>query len=461
MNNRSGIARGLPLGTGAGIGATLVLFFGVYAVVPDALLRHVLLYLLVTAGLYWGFYFSPAVVFFNLAGLLLLLFTAQQQWWPSTAVLFALLSGTSVIPFYYEKKCRDQSAASVESHALMAAKAETIGTGLEATERARQELEQEIDRIHQLYVLGRELVEHIEMREVVEHLSRILLARPGMRSIAMFSWEKSGWRPLYFSNETEVDRWTEYIHSKRSLVWEKRFRSLPVADGDGEHETVFWPVRLEKELLAAIILVVDKEKSRRYAEDGAFFIPQIALGLRRTRLFSEVRERSRHDGLTGLYLRRYFIERLQAEIQRGKRYRSHFALLMLDIDYFKQVNDTYGHLLGDKVLCTIARLLVDSVRPGDLVGRFGGEEFIILLPFASSEEALRRAQAIQRLLAQREFSSGKAAFRVTVSIGIGCYPQDGGKADELVAAADRAMYRVKEGGRNGIAFFHDNKEGGK
>jgi diguanylate cyclase (GGDEF)-like protein len=196
-------------------------------------------------------------------------------------------------------------------------------------------------------------------------------------------------------------------------------------------------------------------------EEGDIFIPQIALGLRRTRLFTEVQERSRVDGLTGLYLRRYFLERFQTEIQRAKRYSGIFSLLMLDIDFFKKINDTYGHIVGDKVLCGISRIFVDNVRPGDLVGRYGGEEFIILIPMSRHEEVTGIAKEINRLVSQKEFSAENEKFGVTISIGISHYPHDGTSLDDILAGADHALYWVKSHGRNGVQEYWKIKQKSK
>jgi len=126
---------------------------------------------------------------------------------------------------------------------------------------------------------------------------------------------------------------------------------------------------------------------------------------------------------------------------------------MLDIDLFKKVNDTYGHIVGDKVLCGVSRVLVDCVRPGDLVGRYGGEEFVILVPMSPGEEVLRTAEEINRIVSSKEFLADKEKFRVTISIGISHYPRDGASPEDLLSAADQALYWVKGHGRNGVKEF--------
>ncbi|WP_051298342.1 sensor domain-containing diguanylate cyclase [Marinobacterium litorale] len=173
--------------------------------------------------------------------------------------------------------------------------------------------------------------------------------------------------------------------------------------------------------------------------------------VRRTREIHDLNDRlkkiAHHDFLTGVYTRRYLIERLQQECNRASREQTPLTLLMLDIDYFKMINDTYGHPAGDQVLADMGAQLLDNCRDYDLVGRYGGEEFCVVLPGLEVAEAFKVAEAL-RLRIQRSLAlPDKAGKPVTVSIGLAEYDPEQ-SYQQLIKTADQALYRAKENGRN-------------
>jgi diguanylate cyclase (GGDEF)-like protein len=172
-----------------------------------------------------------------------------------------------------------------------------------------------------------------------------------------------------------------------------------------------------------------------------------ALALARARLDATLVDATRAatvDPLTGLFNRRYFESRLEAELGRARRQNQDLALLMVDIDDFKRINDTYGHLRGDRVLKDVADLIRSGIRIFDVCARFGGEEFAIIMPGANVRTATQVAERIRGLLAER---SQRDAVRLTISIGIGLIG-DGFTAEDLIASADRALIAAKKAGKN-------------
>ena len=157
------------------------------------------------------------------------------------------------------------------------------------------------------------------------------------------------------------------------------------------------------------------------------------------------RELSISDGLTGLYNHRHLHEVLPREIDRAKRYPQPLSVLMIDIDDFKKYNDTNGHLAGDKLLSDIARLLVATTRNVDIVFRYGGEEFVVLLPQVGKKGGVEVAKHMLGLVKQK--------LPVTVSIGIACFPDDGISKEKLLKKADLAMYQAKQLGKDRICAF--------
>jgi diguanylate cyclase (GGDEF)-like protein len=166
------------------------------------------------------------------------------------------------------------------------------------------------------------------------------------------------------------------------------------------------------------------------------------------------------DELTALNNRRYFFTEAQKMLSRARRHRQHCSLMLLDVDYFKQINDEWGHTVGDKVLCAIADVIRQEARGGDLVARVGGEEFVILLSESGAEEADVMAQRVQERLARLEFGRRIGNLNLTASIGISSYiPEKDAQTpihellDQLYAQADNAMYDGKRQGRNTRRVF--------
>jgi len=158
------------------------------------------------------------------------------------------------------------------------------------------------------------------------------------------------------------------------------------------------------------------------------------------------------DGLTGLYNHRYFQDRWRREVQLARRYDEPLSLMILDVDNFKNYNDTMGHPQGDVLLKEMAMLLLRSVREVDLVARYGGEEFVVVLPKSLRTDAVVLAERVRSLVGQHSFPHRdvQPGGRLTVSIGVASFPQDGEDAGQVIVAADKALYRAKEGGRDKV-----------
>ena len=159
------------------------------------------------------------------------------------------------------------------------------------------------------------------------------------------------------------------------------------------------------------------------------------------------------DPLTQILNRRALTERITAEMERALRYDSTMALLMIDLDHFKRVNDTYGHLVGDDVLRDVAQLLSDTIRGSDIVARYGGEEFLVLLPETDDAGAESFAERIRVAVEQHEFNNAteSPALRLTASVGVAVFPAARIESvEDLFARADAALYRAKADGRNRV-----------
>lgn len=174
----------------------------------------------------------------------------------------------------------------------------------------------------------------------------------------------------------------------------------------------------------------------------------------------ELEQETITDPLLGIFNRRFLDRRLQEELLRAQRHGLPLSLMLLDIDFFKKVNDTWGHQNGDIVLRHLARLLVDTLRQTDLVARFGGEEFVLLLPHTQQSDARMLAERVRRTVEQTPVlittsNNSYQELRVTISIGLSCMQQEGDNCCDMLERADKALYHAKQSGRNKVISCDD------
>ena len=193
--------------------------------------------------------------------------------------------------------------------------------------------------------------------------------------------------------------------------------------------------------------------SNRDLELAAKIAGQTAQVLDKITLYHETRALSMTDELTGVFNRRYFNQRYEREFMRASRYQRPLTIMMVDIDHFKIFNDTNGHLLGDKVLKLVALTLENSLRKADLLARFGGEEFVIVLPEITKEKGRKVAEKLRRAIERAEFPKAKSQPLgcITVSVGLASFPEDSQEGNTLLAIADQGLYEAKARGRNQVA----------
>lgn len=173
------------------------------------------------------------------------------------------------------------------------------------------------------------------------------------------------------------------------------------------------------------------------------------------RLQAELLEQTIHDPLTGLYNRRYLSDALTREIVQAQRANTALAFVMADIDHFKDVNDTFGHLAGDEVLVQVASLLKTHARGSDIACRYGGEEFLLVFPGTSLEQAQKRAEEIQQSCAALNVQHEGKNIVVMLSVGVAVYPDHGLLWEQIVNKADKALYQSKCNGRNQVTMFSE------
>lgn len=182
----------------------------------------------------------------------------------------------------------------------------------------------------------------------------------------------------------------------------------------------------------------------------ATFCSEAALALQNARLFSEVQQLATLDDLTRILNRRQLFLEGKREFSRARRYKRPLSLLMIDLDRFKEINDTFGHPVGDEALKTLAHILRKAIREVDIFGRYGGEEFVLVLPETRREEAIAIAERLRNMVEQTPVNTLSGELRITVSIGVAEQTENTQTFEELVAHADQALYRAKQSGRNRV-----------
>jgi len=203
------------------------------------------------------------------------------------------------------------------------------------------------------------------------------------------------------------------------------------------------------------VLRLDNNDPAVYSQDDLRLLVTIsdlgAVAIENGELFQKTQDLAIHDGLTGLFTKGYFLDRLKEQCKRTLRQKEKFSLLMLDIDYFKKYNDRFGHTAGDIVLKSISASISEFLKEANpIICRFGGEEFCIILPRKDKKEADLLAEGLLKKVEETKVVLRRQETNITVSIGVATFPEDAGSEDELILKADKAMYLAKQNGRNRV-----------
>jgi len=194
----------------------------------------------------------------------------------------------------------------------------------------------------------------------------------------------------------------------------------------------------------------------RVGPDSEAFLAQVAnqaqIVVDNSRNYDRIKNLSIRDGLTELYNHKHSMALVANEFERVGRYQEWLSVLMVDIDHFKRINDEHGHPTGDIILRDVARIMRETLRTVDSIGRYGGEEFIAILPHTSYDESKRTGERVRKAVDDHTFRSGEKKIKGTISIGVSSYPAEGvDTPNGLIREADKALYRAKETGRNRVA----------
>jgi diguanylate cyclase (GGDEF)-like protein/PAS domain S-box-containing protein len=222
---------------------------------------------------------------------------------------------------------------------------------------------------------------------------------------------------------------------------------------DRTRSGIFVPLKFKGKAVG--VLSAQSYQTYTYTDEDEHLLDQLAsqaaIAIENARLYTKVQELAKYDSLTGIFNRRHFFERAGEEIEKANRYHQVLSVILFDIDHFKRVNDTYGHPKGDSVLQSIAQRCRANLREVDIIGRYGGEEFIVLMPFTDTTNAAVAAERLRRVVLQLNIDTGDSPL--TISLGVAAYDENCKGIDDLLARADKALYNAKHSGRNRVKLF--------
>jgi diguanylate cyclase (GGDEF)-like protein len=347
-----------------------------------------------------------------------------------------------------------EMAAGAFSQARELASRKELGSDLEVVYRVSQD----IASMEEVGPVCRRLLSFARQRVPLEGGAVVLVDDAQTRYVVEAAF---GWAEDYHRREVAIDEKTWVAWAVRGgdplrledVGSEEKRMPVLVLDEDsraGEALLVL-PFKTRERALGAVILTAARRELKPSATRVVeILVNQAAALLSTLQLAQREREMARRDPLTGLLNRRAFAEQLGESIARHERQGGDLCLLMLDLDYFKKLNDTFGHLAGDAALKNAASLLRRQLRSFDVAARYGGEEFVVMLSGANEGVALQIAERIRSVLEKAVIEFGGVSLRITASLGLAVWPEHGRRAEDLLGAADRALYAAKDAGRNRV-----------
>lgn len=248
----------------------------------------------------------------------------------------------------------------------------------------------------------------------------------------------------------------EAVHEKKSICIGDihQTNDMVVPKIKEFHSMLVAPIIFENEPLGIIFII--NAAINAYSKEDAVLLGmlanQIAICLKNVHLYETTAQMAITDSLTGLYCHGYFQDYLIKAVPQAKQSNKHLSMLIIDVDFFKQINDTYGHPQGDYILRQLAGIMKITVRKEDIPSRYGGDEFTICMPGLDRMAASVAAERIRKEVEEYQFMSGTRGVRITLSIGIASFPESAQTSKDLIAAADEALYEAKHRGRNQVVF---------
>ncbi len=331
-------------------------------------------------------------------------------------------------------------------------------------EESNKRLTASIAEFYTLQEIGRVIGSIFDIQELLGHVNDIIIGVMGVNNSIVLTYNED--KEKFKVNTTNIKEHSDLIIINDNINCEVLFDCLkekkPIMENFADSDT--YPFIKNREVKSLIcvplstksrkfgMVIVEHKYFNAFDENNLRLLTvigqQVGIGMENASLYQQMHEMATIDGLTQVYNRLYFQERLLKEFSDARENNYKLSLAIFDIDHFKKFNDTYGHMFGDKVLKNIAQLVKKSIRSRDIIARFGGEEFVLLFPRTSLEEAFEKVERLRKKIAGITIKDDVVAASVTVSFGVSCYPESSLTENELISRADDALYDAKSAGRN-------------
>ncbi|HEX2946463.1 MAG TPA: sensor domain-containing diguanylate cyclase [Clostridia bacterium] len=331
-------------------------------------------------------------------------------------------------------------------------------------EESNKSLSKSIAEFYTLHQISQAIGSVLDIKELLKRLNDIILGVMGVSYSTIILYDENINRlkvhTTNITNINELATMTDNINS--GIMTEALNNGKTILENNVDYMQYVFTCGREINSLICVPLVTSSRKyglvlvehkyNNAFDEENvrllSIIAQQVGIVMENAELYDEMRELARKDGLTGIYNRHYFQERLEIEFHHAKTENYPLSLVIFDIDHFKRFNDNYGHMFGDMVLTSIAKAVKAALRKNDMMARYGGEEFIILLPRTNLSEAYEKVETLRRLVEKHIIEDNLISVSVTASFGISSFDECVLNENELVRTADDALYDAKAAGRN-------------
>ena len=414
-------------------------------------------------------YFS--IVFLILLSTLLIYLSVLGKLAPSYSALFIIIS--VIISLYFDRKRLHLIQSYKVKIEDLHEEINIIEEDLKKKNLILRDLPAQAKKIFSVKNISERMISFIEPDELCGNIVNdvgslfpcadnvlLFLFRMRKNALSLEHSFKRGTQVIKEKNGDAIDKWV-LKNNKVILIEDSAsdyrfdFKSLSACSQRQMHSIISSPISIGSKLYG--IMRLESRKPKVFSLEDSRVLSIIcdltAVVLERAYLFARIKELGIRDSLTNLFLRNYFRERLKEELERAFLKDTPLGLVILDIDDFKRINDTYGHTVGDLVLKKIASILQKNVKDsGNVVARFGGEEFVFLVVESDKDKVKGIAEDIRKKISRSTINFRRKHINVTVSLGLAMYPDDGIDIQPLLNAADRFLYQAKREGKNKLCF---------